>query len=74
MHRLSQRGAQACTPQSMATLTCSIAQCRTVLGFAPRSGHDVTSLDINLNLDFQEAQVGCEALDLEAVIWLRTAA
>ncbi len=40
----------------------------------PRSGHDVTGLDINLNLDFLEAQVGCEALDSEAVIWLQTAA
>ncbi len=41
----------------------------------PRSGHDVTGLDINLNLDFPEAQVGREAaLNSEAVIWLRTAA
>jgi hypothetical protein len=36
----------------------------------PRSGHDVTGPDINL--DFPEAQVGCEAL--EAAKWLRTAA
>ncbi len=42
---------------------------------APRSGHDVTGLDINFNLDFPEAQVGCEAaLNSEAVIWLQTAA
>ena len=41
---------------------------------APRSGHDVAGLDINLNLDLPEAEVGCEAMDLEAVIWLQTAA
>ncbi len=34
------------------------------------SGHDVTGPDINL--DFPEAQVGCEAL--EAIRWLWTAA
>ncbi len=32
----------------------------------PRSGHDVTCPDINL--DFPEAHVGCEAL--EAAMWL----
>ena len=35
-----------------------------------RSGHDVTGPEINL--DFPEAQVGCEAL--EAIRWLWTAA
>ena len=35
-----------------------------------RSGHDVTGPDINL--DFPEAQVGCEAQ--EAIRWLWTAA
>jgi hypothetical protein len=51
--------------------------CRTVTsgaGPAPPPAPAITSLVLtpDINLDFPDAQVGCEAL--EAAMWLRTAA
>jgi NAD(P)-dependent dehydrogenase (short-subunit alcohol dehydrogenase family) len=55
--------AYAVSKGALSTLTLSLAR--------ELAGHGVTVTGPDINLDFPEAQVGCEAL--EAVRWLWTA-